>query len=811
MRNTEKSTRSRLALIVAIAAPLAAGLLYAGAIDRPFDATDLEIIAQNQGAIEAMTSSRIWLDPIPYDRLDLGMYRPFHGLALAIQYAWWPLNSQRFHAASLGLFVLLGFLYFLFVARVFRGENRGASWGVAVAVLIFVLHPMATESVNLASAQNVLIAALAWVGALWICLLASETKIPVLVASPLVALAYFKAFGAYEPAVLLPLALLSLGLLRNPAVHGGGQKGSGNEREGAANRSASPLRRAGWNLLVYGLPLLVIASVLIVLRMNVLDGEIGPAETVRALGEMSPGSRAVAGCSAMAMGIFRLLIPWRPTFFYEPRYEEALIWPAWIGVPIFLLALGLLIFAAGRNRTFALGLALTLIPLLAFSHLVPANVFFSERVLLLALPGIGILGGEVARLLVSRTARVAKAAGSRSRSSKLVPGAGIAMSAIAIAILAPITLLRNLLWSDSSRLWAAEAEAHPLLPQPHTFQMIDLISRSNRQFDLPAIEAQAEEALRLGKAPDTDLVYQYLAVMHFERRDAEELTRVIEEAIEAPGPHVAGYYGALGSAALRLGLFDLADTTLRKELAKHPDDFDTLYQLTEIALQSRRWDEALKSARRATAVAPTHLQARAFLQRGLAAAWLNDATEGTEALNAAIESEFALRRAIELDDTMLEPYLALSRLLVGNQRYADAETVLVLGRRKARMSSMTALFAVQVDSLELQGSQTKVHDFLHAMSSDYPHDFQLQFYAGKYLLEHGQYRYAQEIYSRILIGIPDQPDALVGLGILALAAGNDASQAERYWSMALQSNPDHAQARMLLEQLRSGAESQDPD
>lgn len=782
-------------LVVALVAAAVAFGLYWGGTERRFDAHDLETIDISAEAGRSMYAERIWRTPLPYQRPDLGLYRPIHGLALKIQYGLWPSNAVSFRKASVVTFAVL-LIAFALVAGRWLGAERGAgAWATAAAGLVFALHPMATESVNWASAQNALIAALAWVLALGIYQLALDRRLHFALASPAIGLCYFAAFGAYEPAILLPLALCALDRLGpRPETEPLMEPEPPESEKGADAKQAelpAPRRRivdsALGRLLVYGIPLALVAIALAAMRRISLDGRLGPAESLYSLFEAGLPERLAAGASLFTLGFTRLIFPIGPTLFYIPLYEPELIWPVWIGLPV-AGALGLAVFFLRRvSRPLALGLALALIPLLATFQFVPLSAAFSERLLLLSLPGFALMCGAVAQKILSLPFTL--------KSSARGAGVGIAVIAAAVILLAPITIGRNRLWRDQAELWTSEMIEHPTLPHPVTYHLIQLVSRGV-DFDVAALEAKAEQAISLAEPPDADLAYSYLALLHFQRRQPADLEPAVERAIAAPGPHMAGYYSTLGMTAFRLNMLDLAKRTLEKELERDAGDFESNYALAQIHGAQKEWEQALFHSRRATVRPPRHIASSVFLQRGRLAA-------KTDAIDEAFLS---YEKAIDLEPAQTDPYAELAQMLMENEDYARAEQVLVRARQNANVTSFAALFAIHAEGLERQGKMTEVFFFLRQMSDLYTRDYQLQLYCARYFLDHKRPEDASRIYLRVLNQLPNHPDALVGMGLYYLRAEDDPNKAAQMWQLALRSDPNHADARRLLTDLRQHLE-----
>ncbi len=764
------------------AAPLLAVALYGWATKPFLDAPDLEIVSDNPRAAETLPGNQIWLAPIPAERPDLGIYRPIHGLLLKLEYQLWPGNVLAWRRVSVALWALICLVEALWVCRLF------SDWlGRLAAVGIFVAHPLATESVNWLGAQNVLVAMLGWILALWIYQLAKEQKLRGAIASPVIAFCFFVALGAFEPAILLPVSLLVLG--KN-------KLDTDKKKNSAKEKRASGVT----SLFIYGIPLTFVAFVLIGLRWIALDGVFGPKEDLWILGKANAVQRILTAPSVIMAGLLHLILPLRPTFFFPARYELHLIWPIWIGAPLLAIFSGALVWCFRKWRSVALAAVLTVLPLLSVVQIVPLTNVISERILLLCLPGLALLTGEI----VSAFAAQRENAKKNNENRKIVVG----IVGAVILIFSAATLIRNGQWKNPEKLWASEVRRHPATPDPVVYQLLDLISSPQSEFALATIGQKAEGAIKLAKPPDADPIYQYLALLHASRNAASDLQRVVQDGINAPGPHVAGFYSSLGISAMKLNLFDLAESAFRRELNRDPKDFNSLYPLSELEMRRERWQEAMGDAQSAESHAPAHRIVAANLRLGVICARINSlhlkgalAMSKTDVAAATETGMKALTKAVNSDPTLAEPYLVLARMLSENGDYARAEQILTAARQRAKMESLAELCRIQVESLERQKAQARVFDFLNEMASLYKWDMPLQFYAARYFLDHRQYPQARQIYFSLMSAMPDHPDALYGMARIAFEADGDARQAAQFLRSALAADPRHAESRELLRKV----------
>lgn len=786
MRQGTETHKAGLFAPLALAA-VAALVLYWGGRDRPFWAPDLEVVSPGSDAKVRLPWDQVWRAPIPATRPELATYRPLHGLLLRLQYSMWPGNAEGFHRLNLVLFLAWIGAGAVLSAAIIGRTSPGARWGIAVAALLLAVHPMASEAVQSLATQNVLVAGLCWTLALLAYHLMLTRRLKVAIGAGLISVLFFVAFGSHEAALLIPLSLLAMEALR--------------PRETVEPSPAEHNLQFARTVSV-ALPLALVSALLIALRWKALSGQLGAWPEVRSLGDMGAVQRVLAGPSLMTMGVLRLIAPWKPTLFYTPRYEPSVVWPFWVGIPLMVAAASLVLYLNRRNTRLALALLLALIPLLGLIQLVPRANAFSEGFLFFALPGAAIFAGELLRIAERKS------------------GWALVVAGLFLAGCSGITFHRNLQWGDAGGLWQAESLRHPSNPWPATDQLIGLIANSQGLPDLSSIEAVSKRALELAKPPDADPVYQYLAVLYMTRGDLKSLLAVAKKGGDAPGPHLPGYYAALGGAVKKLGdnlgisateegnsKTEVAEGLFLKELEANPDNFDALYALSEINLRNQRDKESFDLAMRANKLAPSHMKARTLLIIGKAAARLKQPKTAYEALDAAVR----------LDPDLVEAYTALARHFLDQKEYVMVERVLTAARDRTKLRTFSELFQIQVQSLERQNRKVDAYDFLREMTILYPWDLPLHVYAGSYLIDHGQFDTASEMYNRMIKQSPGNPDALVGLGLVALKRDKNPEAAQQMWLMAVRNSPGHPEAIRLLKLLDSmrkpaeGGKSQSPE
>lgn len=809
------------AVVVAALAAALVVVVYggiSGVLSLDLMAPDHTWIDTGPDAVRALSMDEVWGGPTPPGRGDLGTYRPVHATLLRMQYGSAQVDVfgatmdspgapvRTIRVVNLSLFALGVFFTVLLVGRLLQMRarpGRDLTGALVAAAIVIALHPMATEAVVVASAQSALLGFATWSFALWIFQLAREGRIPHVIAAVPITAAVFIAIGAHEIGFLLPLALLALDRLgdrpgdpglapvvtqdrttsrRKKAARDARERKSGDETDGG---SAEPPRwkalgEIGWHrFLLYGLPLIGVVRIMIALRRNALDGSLGPLAAAGSLADQPVAMRMLASVPILARALTELIAPFSPTYFYSVQYDPGVFWSVGLSALLIGLVAGAAVILRGRWCPLALGTALVLVPMLALLHAVPLSVDLSERLLIFALPGLGLLVGYAVMM-----------GGAATRQAR-------AVSFVACLVLAgalgSVTLLRCRAWADPEQLWAAEAERHPADPRPMTYEMIEVIGKSQTQFDMERIEDLALGALDKAHPPDQDPIYQSLVSIYLGTGDRENLADLFGEAMAAPEPHEHGYYSRLGIATFRLGLVDEARAAMTaQENSTQGSDFESAFIMAQILEIDEQWGDSAEYSRLAVNLAPRHLQPMACLLWGRSTAKLGAFEESAGAL---------LKIVMELDPGMGEAYMELARLYLDNGHYELVEQTLVRARDNARFSTFRDLYSIQVQALEQQNKVSAALDMLNEMMGRHPWDQQLAVYAGDYFLRRGQPERADAIYRGVLASAPNNANAMAGLGKMAWAIDDNTQLAEQYFRRALAAEPANPYVNALMARL----------
>jgi protein O-mannosyl-transferase len=402
--------------LLALSLPL---LLYASSLGNDFLVDDAVIIASNTRLPPGQGPLAILLRPEQFADFTLPYYRPLTNLSYWLETRLWGLAPTGFHASNWLLHAAVTGAT-LALARALTGDLAVA----AVAALLFAVHPIHVESVDMVQGRTDLLATLGLLLSLLAALRAARetARGPALAFGGASLAAFAAALLSKEVAVTWPLLLA-----------------------GVWWAAPAEARRHVWRfggILLAGLALL---GGYLVLR-GALLGSILPAD----LSSLLVPRLGLAPISLMTY-LGWLLWPFRfsfvhvipaPTAWLDPRTLAGIL-----GLAVWLSTLYPL---ARHHRAAALGAGWTLAALLPVANLIPIPGFVAaERYLYL--PSVGFC------LLVACLVARAWSLASRPALRRTLEGLGLAaLIAFAVAI-----QLRTDQWADPLQAFERMAEAAP--------------------------------------------------------------------------------------------------------------------------------------------------------------------------------------------------------------------------------------------------------------------------------------------------------------------------------------------------------------
>ena len=203
--------RSRWAVLFAGGLVVAVGLAtYSNSFWGPFVFDDLDAIVYNSSIRELKAIGRV-LSPPVHGQTVSG--RPLLNLSLAVNYAIGGTSTRSYHAVNLAIHLLNGLLLLAILCRTFcssalRSQFGNAALGLALAIaILWVLHPLQTESVTYIVQRAESLGALFYLLTLYAVIRGSQSTRPFFWHA-LAVIACFLGVATKETVVTAPLVVL---------------------------------------------------------------------------------------------------------------------------------------------------------------------------------------------------------------------------------------------------------------------------------------------------------------------------------------------------------------------------------------------------------------------------------------------------------------------------------------------------------------------------------------------------------------------------------------------------------------------------
>ncbi len=494
-REPARPTTGGAVLAVALGCAAVAGALYAAALSFGFvnwDDWEYVLLNPHLGA----------LDPA-FLRWCLtanlaGNWHPATLLSYGLDFAFWERDPAGYHATNVALHAANSALVVWLAWGLLRrslGPTPGSLFGATLVGLVFAAHPLHVESVAWISERKDLLYAFFWLASLiaWLAYTDAGRSPRGRKGAYALALAAFALSAASKPmAVTLPLVLLLLDAIPQHR-----------------------LTRASWVrvVVVEKLPFFALSLATGVVTLAA-QGARGALDGV----DLSLGERLWVAVQALGFYLAKWIAPFGLVPFHPLDAEiDPLSW-RYGGALAAVLALSALAVALRRRvPVLAAGLAFTLLTLLPVLGLVQfGQQRAAERYMYLPMLGPTLLVGAGAALAWER--------GARAR------GIAVAVSGLAVVLLAWRTVDQLPVWQSSLSLWTRVAAAYPESP----------LARYNlgHAYAIAGQATRAEDAWT--RAVEIDPAYApalyELGAAAGRRRDYPQARRYFERALAAdPG------------------------------------------------------------------------------------------------------------------------------------------------------------------------------------------------------------------------------------------------------------------------------------
>jgi protein O-mannosyl-transferase len=389
-------------------------LVYSVSFNNGFVLDDVDIIVRNPQTLSLQSIPDVLFSPDmikPY-------YRPLNRASYLLDYQLAGLNPAWYH--GINIIIHLGNVILLYlVCRRFLPEQNAA----LMVALLFAVHPVNTESVNLISARNTLLALFFSLAALLAFVDARVKKRKLLLS----ALFFFCGLLSKETGFMLIAVVALYCMIPLP-----GQ----DEDQRPWQERLSAL-----------LPFMFATLVYVAMRTYSLKGIIGvdvPAADIF--------SRLAQNYHIIPQYLELLLFPTNLTFSHSVP-KGGVFSPPWFFVAWLALLATISLIIRSRNRVALFGLAWFIINYVPISNVVPIpSTIIAERYIYLPAAGFFIGLGVLLSCL-----------NSRQRNRQLLWG-GVT---IIIMVCAAVTVQRNLDWKSDFSLFSSDSKSDPKSPEAH--------------------------------------------------------------------------------------------------------------------------------------------------------------------------------------------------------------------------------------------------------------------------------------------------------------------------------------------------------
>ncbi len=541
--------------------------VYAPSLDGPFVFDDHIHLLRNRAIqLRELSLAGLWSAAT-----ESPAHRPVANLSFALNYWWGGSRPRGYHALNLALHVANGLLVYALARAALRrrplalGDRRLARGVAGLAALLFVVHPLQTQSVSYVVQRMNLLCAFFYLAALACYVLARE-RAPGTRRIPLAACAAsgLLALGSKQNAVTLPLAIFLW--------------------EWCFYRDFDPaFARRAWRRA--GAPLLLLAALV---WWWIFQGPHW-GYNAKAFGMLE---RALTQGRAIALYLSLALLPLpsRLNLLHDLPLSRSLLDPP-STLPALLAvaasAAGAMLLAR-RVPWLAFGALWFLLHLAVESSILPLDLVYEHRNYL-----------PLAGLCLAASVGAARLA--RQRALPLV--------ALGLALALPFAVFarqRNRVWADPLALWSdvvAKSPANPLA-RSDLASALAFAGRSREAL------AEAERALAL--APGSARIHANLGAAYSRLGRWGRAVHHLERA-QAAAPDDAELESALGAALLQAGQRERARAHLARAVARDPQSARAAYNVALLARDEGDLAAARAGLERALRLEPEHADAHQAL------------------------------------------------------------------------------------------------------------------------------------------------------------------------------------------------------
>lgn len=566
--------------------------LYAPSLNGPFVYDDPNAISQS------MLVRRL----LPLTRFVTLSTRPLTDFSYALNYAMGGLDTWPYHLTNIVLHLINGLLIYAIAWATFAFSGLARRYGAAaqplawVAAALFVVHPLASESVAYVSSRSEVLAAF------WILLALGSYLVAVhspsarwrRAAAALIVIATAAGVGSKEIAAAIPFLLLLYDWLF------------------LAEGSWRRMRPRRWLIGLSLIPL-VAGGAFLMVRAYVSPSPMGNYGATAGFGfdRFTRWEYLLTQFGVIVYYLRLVVVPMGQTFDYDWPLART---PVALGVLVpFMLLAGLVYLAVRLRRTqplFTFAVAWTLLVLAPTSSVLPIADLAVERRMYLPLAGLMLLAAAWLWELV-----------------QLVPPAWrqrpqwtyVALVVIPLAVFSVLTYRRATLWGDIIALHEDGVAKTPGNPRVRLNLGVGYLNSGQPQRardTLATAKALYDKGESVNAFPRIGAFIHYnLGAVLFARKEFDEAERELVKSIELGGQYLAlrpMAYMLLARIAAQRGDWKAA-STYQAEAVKYKDDPDWRVDLAQMQRQAGDVTGARATLQRVLRAQPGNKRATATL------------------------------------------------------------------------------------------------------------------------------------------------------------------------------------------------------
>ncbi len=537
-----RGASSRWANLMLAGVMLLSMLVYLRCLGNSFVWDDNQLIVNNGHLAQWSFFRQSFVRDFVWFGLHKPRYRPLLLAWFGLNYHLFGLNPAGWHAAMIGLHMIVVWMVFNVTVRVAGDRNIAL-----VTALLFGVIPINAESVIWpGGGGGLVLAAVFELGAFYLFIAPAGARGRSGLLAPIL---YATALLAHEAAASFPVLIAAYILLSGPLVSGSPD----------ASRRARSIEPRAWRAAVGAAPFAgVLIVYLIVLRL-VLGSIISwTGETLTSAQALLTVPKAL--CADLGL----LAIPWLA----DPVHPIAIVTSAWAPdfyLPLFaliaLLGLSVLALRKGaraRSRVFwAAWIVIAIVPTMALGSRRQDNIVCDSYLYLSAVGSCALIAD-----LIDSVARSARA-------TRLAP---IAAGALALSYGGALWHVQRF-WLNDEVLSSHGLERAPDAPIWHA----GLAAALSHRGDTAGAERELQKALSLAPG-DVETLYS-LGLVHAQMGRTTEAAREISDAVTKMRYPSADIYLPLANLHQMEGSLNAAEQDLHSALNLDPGNVDALYAL----------------------------------------------------------------------------------------------------------------------------------------------------------------------------------------------------------------------------------------